>query len=97
VSALHALERRVTSDALDRPMRQRLILWNTELGALDAAFEAANQTLDYFESLDTVGTMWGALWLPEMAPFRADARFPVFAQRLGLPSHWALNGRPDSG
>ena len=96
VAALLALEQRVTPDALDRPMRQRLILWNTELGALDAAFESATRTLDYFETIGTVGTVWGALWLPEMAPFRADSRFAVFARRLGLPSHWALNGRPDS-
>ncbi|MEP7248013.1 MAG: winged helix-turn-helix domain-containing protein [Gammaproteobacteria bacterium] len=96
VSALQALERRVAAQDLDRPMRQRLLLWYTQLGALDAAFETANRSLDHFATLGTVGTVWGVLWMPETAAFRADARFHAFAERLGLPVYWAIHGSPDA-
>jgi hypothetical protein len=42
-----------------------------------------------------VGTAWGILWIDEMRPFRQDARFQTFVERLGLMEYWTQYGAPD--
>lgn len=66
------------------------------LDALDEAFQLANASLDHFARSGMVGTQWGMLWMPEMRPFRRDARFQRFVERLRLPDYWRHHGPPDS-
>jgi hypothetical protein len=56
-----------------------VVLWYVVLGAVDAAYEAANQVLDDFARSGTVGTAWGFLWLPEMRAFRRGPRYSKLA------------------
>ena len=69
--------------------------WYTMLGALDHAYDVANRALDEFKRSGFVGANWGGLWLPEMRPFRRDARFQTFAAHLGLMDFWLRYGPPD--
>lgn len=85
----------LTPAELDPPMRKRLLLWYTQLGALDAAYALAGASLDHFGQEGTVGGAWGVLWLPEMQPFRDDERFQLFARRLRLFEYWSEYGPPD--
>ncbi len=94
--AIVALERALTPEELDPPMRKRLILWLTRAGALDAAYELAFRSLDHYARESTVGGAWGVLWVPEMASFRADSRFDLFARRLRLHEYWSDYGYPAS-
>jgi tetratricopeptide (TPR) repeat protein len=86
---------RVGPEALDQPIRKRLILWYTLLGDLDAAFESATASLEHYARSGTIGGAWGVLWLAEMLPFRCDARFVPLAERMGLVDYWDVYGPPD--
>ena len=81
--------------ALDPPLRKRFMLWYSRLGALDHAYALAFDSLDQYAREGTVGGAWGVLWLPEMAAFRDDERFQLFAQRLRLFEYWSEYGPPD--
>jgi DNA-binding winged helix-turn-helix (wHTH) protein len=94
-AALRALEESLSADELDPPMRKRFLLWYSSIGALDRAFELASESLDNYAREGTVGGAWGVLWLPEMAAFRHDRRFRLFAQRLRLFEYWSEYGPPD--
>ncbi len=93
--ALDRLERALQPLELDQPMRKRVILWRTMLGNLDAAYAMLDLSLDHFAQAGTVGSAWGFLWLPEMRPFRRDARFQQFVSRLRLIGYWREYGPPD--
>ena len=80
---------------LDPPMRKRRMLWHTCQGALDDAFALAFDSADHYARDGMVGGAWGVLWLPEMQPFRDDARFQLFARRLRLFEYWSEYGPPD--
>ena len=80
---------------LDPPLRKRLMLWHSWRGALDDAFALAFESADFYAREGTVGGAWGVLWLPEMQPFRDDARFQHFARRLRLFEYWSEYGPPD--
>ncbi len=95
LAVLLALEAAMSPDELDPPMRKRLILWYAQLDARDAAYDLAFRSLDHFAQDGTVGGAWGVLWLPEMAAFRADERFALFARRLRLFEYWSEYGPPD--
>jgi len=64
------------------------------LGGVDSAYALAVQLLE-----SRPQTLWNAdwsdLWLPEMRPFRVDARFRGFAERLGFVDYWRQDGPPD--
>lgn len=81
---------------IDRFTLQRSIIWLTMLGAVDAAHDLASRTLDTLISRGTPGCGWGILWIDEMKPFRASARFPDLTLRLGLKEYWRQYGPPDS-
>jgi DNA-binding winged helix-turn-helix (wHTH) protein/tetratricopeptide (TPR) repeat protein len=93
--ALHAIEHSLPAAVLDPPMRKRFMLWYSRIGALDHAFEIAFNSLDHYAREGTVGGAWGVLWLPEMAAFRDDDRFQLFARRLRLFEYWSEYGPPD--
>jgi DNA-binding winged helix-turn-helix (wHTH) protein/tetratricopeptide (TPR) repeat protein len=94
-ASLRAVEHSLPAHALDPPMRKRLMLWYSRIGALDQAFEIAFNSLDHYAREGTVGGAWGVLWLPEMAAFRDDERFQLFARRLRLFEYWSEYGPPD--
>jgi tetratricopeptide (TPR) repeat protein len=93
--ALRAVEGSLAAHELDPPMRKRFTLWYSRIGALDHAFEIAFNSLDHYAREGTVGGAWGVLWLPEMASFRNDDRFQLFARRLRLFEYWSEYGPPD--
>ena len=94
-AALRRLESSLSAEELDPPMRKRLLLWYVRVGALDEGFELAFRSLDHYAREGTVGGAWGVLWLPEMAAFRTDERFQLFALRLRLFEYWSEYGPPD--
>jgi DNA-binding winged helix-turn-helix (wHTH) protein/tetratricopeptide (TPR) repeat protein len=95
VGLLAGLQSALRPDELDPPMRKRLLLWQTQLGALDAAYALAFDSLDHYARDGTVGGAWGVLWIPEMLRFREDERFQRFARRLRLFDYWLEYGPPD--
>lgn len=69
--------------------------WYTRLGALDSAYELADQLrLQFAEQSPT--NAWAWLWSPELRAFRQDPRFQAFATRLGLMKFWEKYGPPDN-
>jgi len=42
-----------------------------------------------------MGLFLNWLWIPELAPFRADARFDAIVERLNLMPYWLRYGPPD--
>jgi hypothetical protein len=95
VAALQRLEGGLRAEDLGQIARKRLILWYTNLGALDCAYEAADRALQHYALSGMVGTAWGILWIDEMRPFRRDVRFQALVARLGLVDYWNQYGPPD--
>jgi TolB-like protein len=99
IEALRTLRAGAARVEMARPIMIMLsINWFTRLGALDLAYDLALATLDEFESS---GVLSGAIhvaayWLPEMRPFRRDARFQEVVTRLGLMEYWQQYGPPDN-
>jgi hypothetical protein len=94
-AGLRAVQRSLSANELDPPLRKRFMLWYSRIGALDHAYELAFDSLDHYAREGTVGGAWGVLWLPEMAGFRGDERFQLFARRLRLFEYWSEYGPPD--
>jgi adenylate cyclase len=72
-----------------------LLAWLTMMGALDPAFEFAHRMIDFGKQRDTMGLFTNWLWIPELAPFRHDARFGTIVERLNLMPYWVRYGPPD--
>lgn len=73
-----------------------LLLAMTLTGDLDSAYRTTTAYLDsrVEEGVDLRLLMH--LWMPEMRPFRRDARFSALAQRLGMMDYWLKYGPPES-
>ena len=95
VAALDAVRARLPADAWSQIMKRRFMLWYTELGALDQAFDVAAEALDHFSRSGTIGVAWAFLWMREMLPFRQDVRFQALCRRMKLFDYWQVNGPPD--
>jgi TolB-like protein len=95
INALQRMQKSLLSAEFDPPMRKRLMLWHTQLGAIDAAYDVLFRSLNHYEESGTVGSAWGLLWLPEMRPFRQDPRFQECVTRMRLTEYWAAHGPPD--
>ena len=80
---------------IDPISRTLLVNLFAMLGSLDQAYDLANRSLDASLGSGTFGSHWGALWIPEMRPFRRDPRFQRFATRLKMPDYWTQYGPPD--
>jgi TolB-like protein len=93
--ALQNLVRMLKPADLPVNTRKDLLALFTQLGSLDRAFTLANESVDLYAREGTVGNAWGVLWLPEMRPFRQDARFQAFVTRLKLMDYWKALGPPD--
>lgn len=87
--------KRLDFDRVPQSLRRQILLWYTEIGALDGAFALMEKSLDRYARYQIVGTTWGCLWLKEMAPFRQDPRFSHIARRMNMPDYWAAFGPPD--
>jgi TolB-like protein len=93
--ALTMLVEHLSPDNLEAMTRKNVLFWYVELDDLDSAFRLANQSLDEFARQGTVGTAWGVFWVPEMRPFRRDARFQQLVTRIKLIDYWKRYGPPD--
>lgn len=76
-------------------LRRRVLLWMSLLGLLDEAFALANESVDVLMQTSGVNLLANLMWLPEMAPMRADPRFGALLARLRLPEYWKDHGPPD--
>jgi tetratricopeptide (TPR) repeat protein len=95
VAAIDALRAGAGFAVLPQFVRRRMVLWYSMLEAYDAAYDVMHRSLDDFATTGTVGLVWGFLWMPELAGFRADSRFAALTERLHLPDYWQIHGAPD--
>lgn len=96
LEAIDEMQRQALQHTPEQPSWIHLIHAYTQLGDLDRAFDCANRALDAAARWSSIGVHWGLLWMREMQAFRADARFPAIATRLGLTEFWETCGPPDS-
>lgn len=97
-AALDAL-RKLRANSAGMNSGQMVVLtinWYTMLGALDLAYDVANEGLDRLLRAGAIGPGWGGLWTPEVRPFRQDRRFQEFVDRMGLMEYWKQYGPPDN-
>ena len=72
-----------------------IVEWLTVLGSLDLAFDVVDRSIAARARTGHGPTHWQTLWLPEMKPFRSDARFRDLTARLRFPDYWNAFGPPD--
>lgn len=72
-----------------------VLAWYTMMGALDDAYDFAHRMLEFGKQRDTMGLFLNWLWIPELLPFRLDARFAGIIERLNLMPFWLKYGPPD--
>jgi TolB-like protein/Tfp pilus assembly protein PilF len=96
IVALQAWEANLPPEELDPGASQRLIVWFTILGAIDAAHDVAQRIVDRLAVHGTIGHGWGILWTKEMHAFRESPRFQSLLSHLGLFSYWRQYGPPDN-
>ncbi|MEO8309040.1 MAG: TIR domain-containing protein [Pseudomonadota bacterium] len=92
VAALHGLTSGVNPE--DWVMKVWAMNWFTKFGALDRAYELADQLHLQFSDRSPTNA-WAWLWTPEMRGFRQDTRFQAFTTRLGLMDFWLKYSPPD--
>jgi len=97
LEALDEQQRRLSARNPGQSSWIQLIMSYTQLGDLTRAFDCATCALDLAARWNSIGALWGMLWMPEMEPFRADERFAALAERLGLAQFWQTCGPPDAG
>ena len=95
--ALQSLAPKLESREIDGQVRGFFVQALTMLGALDAAYDIASRAVDEGVSVGMVGSRiyLADFWLPEMRPFRRDARFNALVQRLRMIDYWKEYGPPD--
>lgn len=72
-----------------------LLLTQTLTGDVDSAYRTINAYLDGPLENGVDPRLLLLLWMPEMKPFRRDARFGALAERLGLVEYWQKYGPPE--
>jgi adenylate cyclase len=96
IAALQAWEATMQPADLDLSTEQRLVVWFTMLGAIEAAHDVAQRIVDRLTPQGTIGSGWGILWTREMLAFRECPRFQQLLSRLGLIGYWRQYGPPDN-
>ena len=96
IAALQTWETKLPPEELDPSAAERLIVWLTMLGAIDAAHDVAQRMLDRLAVHGMIGNGWGILWLRQMHEFRDSPRFQSLLSRLGLFNYWRQYGPPDN-
>ena len=72
------------------------LAWLTALGALDEAYEVAEDLVGSLRSSGFLSpVILLAIWNPFMRPFREDPRFQRFVRALGMFEYWEQHGPPD--
>jgi DNA-binding winged helix-turn-helix (wHTH) protein/Tfp pilus assembly protein PilF len=90
------LERRFDQLLAVRGLLLLVVQWFVRLDQLDLAFEMLERALDAGSRRKAPPQHWQTLWMPEMQPFRRDARFGALSERLGFPRYWSVLGAPDA-
>ena len=68
----------------------------TALGALDEAYEVAEDLVDSHRSSGFLSpVILLGIWNPWMRPFREDPRFQDFVRALNMFEYWQRHGPPD--
>ncbi|MGH8218755.1 MAG: winged helix-turn-helix domain-containing protein [Steroidobacteraceae bacterium] len=96
-AALHGLERlgpALQVADVDSRTKAFFLTAMVMLGGVDSAYALAGQLLDS-RPQTRWNADWSDLWLPEMRPFRLDARFRRLTERLGFVEYWRQFGAPD--
>jgi TolB-like protein/DNA-binding winged helix-turn-helix (wHTH) protein len=95
--AFQSLVPRLESSQIDGQVRGFFVQALTMLGALDAAYDLASRSVAEGVHVGMVGSRFylADFWLPEMRPFRRDARFNALIQRVRLIAFWDKYGPPD--
>jgi adenylate cyclase len=95
IDALRAVRAKMAPAEMTQFMQRRFMVWYTMLGAVDQAFDVANESLDHFAQQGTIGAAWSFLWMPELLPFRQHPRFQAMCRRMGFFDYWNKHGAPD--
>jgi hypothetical protein len=97
-AALAALRTLTNSPAWEHvaPRTKQAVLYlYAGFGAMDDLYEEMNHLLrqgaDTYPQIIAIGAMWS----PQMRPFRQDRRFQALVDRLGLVDYWKQSGPPD--
>jgi TolB-like protein len=72
-----------------------VLAWYTMLGELDRAYAFLEHILQRHERQLAPSLFLPWMWLPELLPFRRDARFQDLVRRLNLIDYWKQYGPPD--
>jgi len=73
-----------------------MVRWQVLLGKLDAAFAITDRMVEAWRRSGYLSSMnLNQLWWADMRPFRADARFQLLVEQLGLIPFWEKHGPPD--
>ena len=92
------LDRARGAGSLDRTKQLSAYVpaWLTALGALDEAYEVAEELVGSLRSSGFLSpVILLAIWNPFMRPFREDPRFQRFVRALGMFEYWEQHGPPD--
>jgi len=97
IASLDALNNQGAAAGMDSfAMLMFSMNWYTMLGDVDRAYQVSSRWLAESRRTGLTGIPFSlGFWLPEMRPFRADARFQQLARRMGLIGYWQKFGPPD--
>jgi TolB-like protein len=95
--ALRALRKhRELASLQNWPMIMFTVVWYAWLGALDDAYQVAQEIARNFRRTGILNVLnLSPLWMPELLAFRRDERFQDFAGELGLMDYWRERGPPE--
>jgi hypothetical protein len=92
VAALRATIRKLAPQ--DWVVKVFAMTWYTQVGAIDDAYDVAEQLREQFKVRNPVNA-WSWMWTPELRDFRRDPRFESFTGRVGLMDYWKKYRPPD--
>ena len=95
VQALDALVSSVPAEQIGPELSMHVLAWYTMLGELDRAYGFVERVLRHALPRQTLGFFLPWIWLPELLPFRKDARFQELVRRFALIDYWKQYGPPD--
>lgn len=85
----------VTPEQIGPELSVHVLSWYTMLGKLDGAYGFADRVLQDALPRRILGLFLPWIWLPELLPFRRDARFQTVIAQLRLVDYWKTFGPPD--
>jgi tetratricopeptide (TPR) repeat protein len=95
LAALRSLTSGPAWERVEPRTRQAVMYLFAAFGAMDDLYDEMNYLLrqgaDTYPQIIAIGAMWS----PQMRPFRQDRRFQGLVERLGLVDYWKQSGPPD--